>query len=479
MTSYETIIGLEIHAQISTKTKMFCACDNDSFNRNPNSNVCPICMGFPGVLPVINREAIYKGIKTALALNCTIPLFSKFDRKNYFYPDLPYGYQISQYDDPISKKGAIEIELADGKLKTIGITRLHLENDAGKLTHVLGGSLVDYNRAGTPLMEIVSEPDLRSGVEACLFAKMVQAILRTIGSSDADMEKGMMRFDASVSTRPLGEEKLYPRAEIKNLNSFKALENAIDFESKRQIILWEKGEPQDQQITVGWLDDRQETKLLRTKEDAADYRYFPEPDLPPLHLDKAWIETLRSELPELPLAKNKRFIKEYKISQGEALFFSQDPFLGNYFEEVAQVGGDPKLAASFIGTILGGRLNREGLAFDQCKITTSNFGQLIKLIKAGTISNTVAKSTVFDAMYETGESPEVIVEKNGLKQVSNVDALEEIIKKVISENSSVVADFRSGKQKAFGFLMGQIMKSSNGQANPQLVNEILQKELQV
>jgi len=475
MNKYEAVIGLEIHAQISTKTKLFCGCDNDSFGKDPNTNVCPICMGFPGMLPVPNKLAIEKGRSGALALKCTVKNFSKFDRKNYFYPDLPNGFQISQYDEPISEKGEVEIEV-NGESKIIRITRLHLENDAGKLTHVAGGSLVDFNRAGTPLMEIVSDPDLRSAEEASAYAKMIQSIVRTVGASEADMEKGMMRFDASVSTRPMGEDKLYPRAEIKNLNSFKALEAAIQYEIKRQTKLWEEGTPMDHEITVGWLDDEQKTKLMRTKENAADYRYFPEPDIPPLTITDKRIQELQTQIPELPLAKRHRFVKEYGISSIEAIFFSEDPELSQYFETAA-TAGDPKGAASFVGTILIGRLKNEGKTLSDCLIKPEHMAELLTLIKSGDISNNTAKTTVFDTMFETGESPQTIVDREGLKQVSDTGAIETLVDEVLIAHPGPVEDFKNGKEQAMGFLVGQIMKASKGQANPQMVNDLLRKKL--
>lgn len=476
MSKYEAVIGLEIHAQISTKTKLFCGCDNDSFGKEPNTNVCPICMGFPGMLPVPNKVAIEKGLKGALALKGTLKNFSKFDRKNYFYPDLPNGFQISQFDEPVSEKGVVEIEI-DGTTKIINITRLHLENDAGKLTHVPGGSLVDYNRSGTPLMEIVSDPDMRSSQEAAAYAKMVQSIMRYVGASEADMEKGMMRFDASVSTRPIGEEKLYPRAEIKNLNSFKALESAINYEIKRQEKLWDEGNPMDGEITVGWLDNEQKTKLMRTKENAADYRYFPEPDIPPLTITNERIEKLKTEIPELPLEKRRKFIEQYGLSADEALFFSEDPKRATYFETVTSGTKDPKSTASFVGSVLLGRLKADAKSIDESPITPENMIELLALIKKGDISNNIAKTTVFNAMYETGESPQTIVEREGLKQVSDTGAIETLIDEILSAHPGPVQDFKDGKQKALGFLVGQIMKASKGQANPQMVNDLLRKKL--
>jgi aspartyl-tRNA(Asn)/glutamyl-tRNA(Gln) amidotransferase subunit B len=476
MSKYEAVIGLEIHAQISTKTKLFCGCDNDSFGKAPNTNVCPICMGFPGMLPAPNVLAVEKGLKGALALKCTLKNFSKFDRKNYFYPDLPNGFQISQFDEPVSEKGTVEIEV-NGKPMTIGITRLHLENDAGKLTHVSGGSLVDYNRSGTPLMEVVSDPDMHTAQEASTYARMVQSIMRYVGASDADMEKGMMRFDASVSTRPVGEDKLYPRAEIKNLNSFRALESAINYEIKRQEKLWEEGKPMDQEITVGWLDDQQKTKLMRTKENAADYRYFPEPDLPPLTISNERIKELEAEIPELPLEKRRKFIEKYGTSEEEALFFCEEPKLARFFEEVAEGSGEHKKAASFVGTVLLGRLKNDGKSLGDCKITSEQMTNLVKLIAKGDISNNIAKTTVFDAMYENGDDPETVIEREGLKQVSDTGAIEGMVDKVIADNPGPVQDVKDGKERAVGFLVGQIMKESRGQANPKMVNEMLRKKL--
>jgi aspartyl-tRNA(Asn)/glutamyl-tRNA(Gln) amidotransferase subunit B len=475
-TEYETVIGLEIHAQMSTKSKLFCGCDNDSFGKAPNTNVCPICMGFPGMLPVISEEAFKRGIQTALALNCNIPNFSKFDRKNYFYPDLPNGFQISQFEEPVSTIGHVDIEV-DKEILKIGITRLHLENDAGKLTHVGGGSLVDYNRSGSPLMEIVTEPDLRSAKQASALAKTIQTILRYVGSSEADMEKGMMRFDASVSTRPKGDPKLYPRAEIKNLNSFRALEAAIGYEVKRQVKLWEEGNPMDGEITVGWVDEKQKTVLLRSKEDAADYRYFPEPDLPPMTIDDKTIEKMKENIPELPLAKRIKFIEKYGISEEEALYFCETPQLAQFFEDVAIESKDAKKAASFVGTVLIGKLKNEGLTLNECKIKSTDMAKLITLINDDVISNNVAKTTVFEAMYTDGETPDAIIERLGLKQVSDSSEIEAMVQEILDQNPQAVEDFKAGKQNAIGFIIGQVMKASKGQANPKIVSKIVQEKL--
>jgi aspartyl-tRNA(Asn)/glutamyl-tRNA(Gln) amidotransferase subunit B len=473
---FEAIIGLEIHAQTKTASKMFCACSSDSFNKEPNINTCPVCMGFPGQLPVINREAFRKGLKAALALHAEIPAFSKFDRKNYFYPDLPKGFQISQYDQPISKNGWLEIDL-NGQKKRIRITRLHLEDDAGKLTHIPDGTLCDFNRSGIALMEIVSEPDLRSSKEASAYARTIQTILRFSGSSDADMEKGMMRFDASVSIRPKGEEKLYPRAEIKNLNSFRSLESAIDYEIERQIFLWDEGKPLSGDITVGWSDDHQKTYFLREKEGADDYRYFPEPDLPPLVISPEIIEELQKELPELPTEKNERYQNEWKISEAEALLISSDLKLAQYFEETVSVSKDPKKAASFLTSILLGRIHKDDITFDEIKITPPMLGKLIQLVNDGKISMNIAKTEIFETMYNEGKDPEVVIKEKGLTQMNDESVLEKICQQIIDANPKSASDFKSGKAAALQFLIGQVMKQTRGQAPANLVQEILNKLL--
>jgi len=471
---YEAIIGLEIHAQISSNTKMFCSCSSDSFNKEPNINVCPICMGFPGQLPVINNVAVRKGLIAALALHCEIPPFSKFDRKNYFYPDLPKGYQISQFDQPISKKGWLEIDVNDER-KKINITRLHLEDDAGKLTHVENGTLCDYNRSGIALMEIVSEPEIRSSGEAGAYARAMQTILRYVGSSEADMEKGKMRFDASVSLRLKGETKLNPRAEIKNLNSFKSLEAAINYEIERQTILYDEGKPPAGDTTVGWSDENQKTYFLRDKEGADDYRYFPEPDLPPLIVKADFIDELQKEVPELPTEKQARYRTEWKISEAEALLLTSDLSLAQYFEEIVAKTNDPRKAAAFVGTILMAKLRRDVLTIEESKITADMIAKLIKLINDGKISMNTAKAEVFDEIYEKGTDPEVIIKEKGLEVVSDAGQLEEICKKIVADNPQSVIDYKAGKDKAYFFLVGQVMKATKGQANADMVNEILKK----
>ena len=475
MTDFEVIIGLEIHAQMSTKVKLFAPVNNDSFGKEANTNVSEICMGLPGVLPVPNILAIEKGAKAALALNCTVANYSKFDRKNYFYPDLPFGYQITQFDEPISLEGYVDI-LIDGERKRIGITRLHLENDAGKLTHTGNDTLLDYNRAGTPLMEIVSDPDLRSSKEARENAETVQKILRYVGSSDCDMEKGMMRFDASVSIRPRGEENLNPRAEIKNLNSFRALESAIEYEIKRQKKLWEAGEPLTAEETVGWDDEKQVTRRLRAKESAADYRYFPEPDIPPIVLTDEQIQKWKDEIPELPMQKYERFIADFSLNEMEARFYSEDIKLADFFEEVVKET-NAKSANSFIGTILIKRLRDAGKSITESPVSAKQIIELIKLVEAGTISNNIAKSDLFDEMMNSSKDPKAIVEEKGWAQVSDESAIEDLCKKAIEANPSAVADIAAGKGKAMGSLVGFVMKESKGQANPKMVNDILQKLL--
>lgn len=472
----EVIIGLEIHAEMNTTTKMFCSCSNDNFGKIPNTNVCPICMGFPGTLPVPNKETIRKGAVAALALNCQIQPHSKFDRKNYFYPDLPTGYQISQFDEPISKNGYLEITL-NGEKKRIGITRLHLENDAGKLTHGTQGTLLDFNRAGKPLMEIVSEPDMRSAKEAKEYAETVQKLVRYCDSSDCDMEKGQMRFDASVSLRPIGDSKLYPRAEIKNLNSFRSLESAIEYEIKRQTALWEAGTPPSTETTVGWDELKGQTYLMREKESAADYRYFPEPDLTPIDVSEAELAEWLKQVPEAPGEKLDRFMKDYGMSDAEARFLAEDSTYAKLFEDTAKGSGNAKTAASFVGTVLPNRLKEANKTLSDSGLTAAHFTELIKLIDAGTISNNTAKTTVLEEMMLTQKMPTLIVEEKGLAQVSDTAALEALCKAAIEANPGPVADVKAGKTKAMGALVGYVMKESKGQANPPLVNSILEKLL--
>lgn len=471
MPELEIIIGLEIHAQLSTKTKLFCSCDNDAFGAEPNTRVCPVCMGFPGMLPVLNQTALEKGVRGAAALGGKIQNFSKFDRKNYFYPDLPTGFQISQFDQPISLAGQVDVEL-EGETYPIGITRVHLENDAGKLTHTVNGTLCDYNRAGTPLVEIVTEPDMRSPEQAQALAKEIQKILRAVDASSADMEKGMMRFDASISLRPKGDEKLYPRTEIKNLNSFTALLKALKHEAKKQKKAWEAGEVPTQEITVGWLDDQEVTKLLRDKESAMDYRYFPEPDLPPVTFTDKEIAQIEKSIPELPRAKFHRYQKELSLTEAEALRISEEPELAKFFEAAVD---KPKNAKKIANLLLSVVLAEND--WEQSDITPEHLTQTYKLQAAGKISSSAAKEIVQKAM-ETGSSAENLMKELGLEQKSDSGEIEAWVDEVIAANPQAIEDIKGGKDKPIQFLVGQVMKISRGAANPPMVMELIKQKVQ-
>lgn len=476
----ETIIGLEIHAQLSTKSKLWCSCDNDAFGIKPNMRICPICTGFPGMLPVLNKVALNKALTAAAAFGCDIQKFSKFDRKNYFYPDLPTGYQITQNEEPFALRGKVEIlvpikdehgNMSKISAKKIKLTRVHIENDAGKMTHTKEGSLVDFNRAGTPLIEIVTEPDLRSSVEAKALAQEIQKILRVVGASDADMEKGMMRFDASVSLRPLGDKKLYARAEVKNLNSFTSLEKAIEFEISRQTKLWETGNTPDKDSTRGWMDDLEETKLLRAKESADDYRYFPEPDIPPLVFTDKEIDDFSREIPELPSKKFFKYKKEYKLSAQDSLKLSESIDISDFFEKTVELSGNPKNSAKLIFSAL---LSDD--EWSDSQITPKHFADVLSLLDKSVISSSGAKKIIEEAM-KSGKSAEILMSELGLEQISNTDDLEKWINEVLLANPKTVEDFKNGKEKVLGFLVGQVMKMSRGSANPAMVKEVLESKL--
>jgi aspartyl-tRNA(Asn)/glutamyl-tRNA(Gln) amidotransferase subunit B len=482
---YEVIIGLEVHAQIATDSKLWCGCSNDDFDADPNTLTCPVCLGYPGALPVLNKKALELSFQTALALNCKIPKVSKFDRKNYFYPDLPLGYQISQFDEPISESGYLEVVVpTEGNRndqstnlnvqKRIGITRLHLENDAGKLMHEGDWSLVDFNRSGSPLMEIVSEPDMRSAAEAKAYAEELQKVVQTLGTSEANMYKGQMRFDASVSLRPVGEKKLYPRSEIKNLNSFRSLEAAINYEIRRQTELWDAGTPAEVETTVGWVEEEQKTKMMREKESAADYRYFPDPDLPPLKTEEAYVEKLRSELPELPAVYRVRLQSDFGLSEEEAELAVSQIQLGRFFEQVASATGDHKRARTFVFNVLLGFLKEDALEVSESKVSAEHLIALIGAVNDGEISASVAKE-VLEEVSMTGKDPMQIVSDKGLEQVSDAGELEGICQKVLVDNAGIVADYKGGKEKAFSALVGKVMGATKGQANPNVVTEILKK----
>jgi len=486
---YQPVVGLEIHIELKTKSKMFCSCLNDPDERHPNVNICPVCTAQPGSLPVINKEAVRKTLKTGLALNCQIPEYSKFDRKNYFYPDLPKGYQISQYDMPLCKKGFLEIEG-----KKIRITRVHLEEDTGRLVHPEGAdySLVDFNRAGIPLMELVTEPDLKSVTETRKFAEELQLILRYLGVSDADMEKGQLRVEANIS---LGKDKkLGTKVEIKNLNSFRAVEKALDYEIERQTKVLKSGKKVIQE-TRGWDDIRGITVGQREKEEAHDYHYFPEPDLPPLHITSEIINEIKAEIPELPQPRRERLKKEYNLLDKEIEVFVFNKDLGEYFEKAMselrqwikeikfkrRVVEEEflklvKLCSNYIITDLQGLLKRASVTGEDFLITPENFAEFITLIYEGKISSKIAKM-VLEEMFKTGADPSHIIEEKGLIQITDEAEIKKIIKEVISKNKKAVQDFKKGKANAFQFLIGQIMTKTKGKANPQLVKDILSRTL--
>ncbi len=468
---YETVVGLEVHVELHTKSKIFCGCAT-SFGAPPNTNTCPICLGHPGVLPVLNKQAMEYAMKAAMALNCQIGAVSKFDRKNYFYPDSPKAYQISQFDQPIGEHGWIDIEV-DGVAKRIGITRLHLEEDAGKLTHIGGGfgSLVDFNRVGTPLIEIVSEPDIRSPQEAYAYLEKLKAIMEYCDVSDVKMEQGSLRCDANVSVRLRGAEKFGTRTELKNMNSFRGVERGLEYEVERQIDVIENG-GQVVQETRRWDEGQGRTITMRSKEEAHDYRYFPDPDLVLIEIDEAWRERVRASIPELPDARRQRYISELGLTEYDAGVITSSIKIADFFEASLKYTSDAKAAANWIMGELLGYLNANNLEFADSKATGQGLGEMIGLIEKGTISTKIAK-TVFKSMIETGKAPQAIVEEQGLVQISDEGAILAIVDQVIAANPQSVADFQAGKDKAIGFLVGQIMKETKGKANPGLVNKLI------
>jgi aspartyl-tRNA(Asn)/glutamyl-tRNA(Gln) amidotransferase subunit B len=472
---YEAVIGLEVHAQLQTNTKIFCGCET-AFGEEANTRTCPVCIGMPGVLPVLNRKAVEYIIKTGLATHCAITPSSRFARKNYFYPDLPKGYQISQYELPLCEKGHVEI-LVDGKVKRIGITRIHLEEDAGKNLHTSesGASLVDLNRAGTPLMEIVSEPDIRSADEAVEYLKKLRSILRYIEVSDADMEKGNFRCDCNVSIRPAGAGEYGTRAEVKNVNSFKFVQKALEYEIKRQAQILDEGGRVVQETRL-FDSAKGVTFSMRSKEEAHDYRYFPEPDLVPVVTSAETIEAIRRTITELPEAKRDRFVKEYGLPEYDADMLTQSRALAAYYEEAARLSGLPKVISNWMMGELMRLLNAEGKEIEDCPVRPDRLAGMVKMINDGTISTKIAK-TVFEDMYGTGKDAETVVREKGLVQVSDSGAIEIIIADVIKANPAQHADYKGGKDKLFGFFVGQVMKASKGKANPEMVNELLKKKL--
>ncbi|MCC3375834.1 Asp-tRNA(Asn)/Glu-tRNA(Gln) amidotransferase subunit GatB [Cohnella sp. REN36] len=475
VSKYETVVGLEVHVELHTKSKIFCGCAT-SFGAPPNTNTCPVCLGHPGVLPVLNRQAVEYAMKAAMAINCDIAEWCKFDRKNYFYPDSPKAYQISQYDQPIGSNGWIDIEV-NGETKRIGITRLHLEEDAGKLTHIDGGygSLADFNRVGTPLVEIVSEPDIRSPEEAKAYLEKLKAIMQYCDVSDVKMEEGSLRCDANVSIRPYGQEAFGTRTELKNMNSFRGVQRGLEYEVMRQADVLDGGGRVVQE-TRRWDESQGKTFSMRSKEEAHDYRYFPDPDLVRIHIDEEWKTRVRASIPELPDARQARYATAYGLPSYDAGVITSSIKLADFFEESLKYTNDAKASANWIMGDLLGYLNANNLELEQVKITGQGLGEMIQLIEKGTISNKIAK-TVFKAMLESGKLPQQIVEEQGLVQISDEGAILAIVDAVIAANPQSVEDFRGGKDKAIGFLVGQIMKETKGKANPGLVNKLLMDRL--
>lgn len=476
---YEVVIGLEVHTELKTKTKIFCGC-RSSFGADPNTNVCPVCLGLPGVLPVLNKQVLAFAVRAGLALNCEISRFSKFDRKNYYYPDLPKNFQTSQFDLPICGSGHLDIEV-DGEKRRIGITRAHMEEDAGKLVHHGTSitdsdySLVDYNRTGTPLLEIVSEPDMRSAKEAVAYMEKIRAILQYVGVSDCKMEEGSLRCDANVSVRPVGQKELGTKTEIKNINSFKGVGRAIEYEAIRQAELLEEGGKVIQE-TRTWDGKEGVTKSMRTKEEANDYRYFPEPDLVPFTVSEEYIETVRKNLPELPDARKERYMADLSLSDEDAESMIIDKDRADYFEAMVKAGADPKASVNWLMGDFAKQLTADGLEMAKAPVMPTDLAELLQLVDKGTISGKIAKK-VFTIMWTEGGQPETIIKAKGLVQISDTSVIEKIIAQVIEANPQSVEDFKAGKKKAVGFLMGQVMKATKGQANPQVANGMLMKKL--
>ena len=480
-TDFEVVIGLEVHAQLLTKSKMFCSCSTDYANAAPNTHVCPICMGMPGVLPVINQEAVAYTIMTALALNCSIPEYAKFDRKNYAYPDLMKGYQISQYDVPLSRNGYLTVEY-DGQRRRIGITRVHLEEDTARLLHHEGYSLIDINRSGTPLMEIVSEPDIRSPEEARLYMQKLREILVYLGVSSGRMEEGSLRCDANISVRPCGQQELGVKTEIKNMNSFRSVERALEYEAQRQIGMAVSGETIHQE-TRGWVETKGITVPQRSKEQAHDYRYFPEPDLPPLVISRAWVEELRAQLPELPDARRARYMTEYGLSAQDANVLTEEKSLGDYFEQVMAISqvsdrkARAKAASNWLLSEVVRLLKASNLSINDCPLSPAALANLLDLLDKERITGKQGKE-VLDEAFASGEMPEEIVLRKGIKPpISDQRELERIVEEVITNNAKVVNDYRAGKTNALQALVGKIMKQTHGQARADIVQKLLKAKL--
>jgi aspartyl-tRNA(Asn)/glutamyl-tRNA(Gln) amidotransferase subunit B len=471
---YEVVIGVEVHAQLRTKTKMFCGCGT-TFGRSPNSQTCPVCLGLPGTLPVINRAAVEMAVRAGLALNCTIGASNQFDRKNYFYPDLPKGYQISQYESPICEHGWIEIAVGDSN-KRVKIRRAHLEEDAGKNVHETGtsGSRVDLNRAGTPLLEIVTEPDMRSADEVVAYLKGLRDILMYLDVCDGNMDEGSFRCEPNLSLRPLGQKEFGTKVELKNINSFKFVKDAIEYEIKRQTKVLSEGGKIYQETRL-WNLDRGETAVMRSKEEAHDYRYFPDPDLVPLKLDKEWIEGFRGSVPELPAARVNRLVQDYGLPEYDAGVLTVSKGIADYFEACVKLFNQPKTVSNWVMGELTRELNLSGIDITASPVTPERLIDLLQLVETGTISLKVARE-IFPELYRSGKQPEQIVQEKGLTQVSDEGALDKIIDEVLTKNPAQVAQLKEGKQQVLGFLVGQVMKASGGKANPGKVNELLKKK---
>ncbi len=478
--NYETVIGLEVHVQLTTRTKIFCGCSTE-FGRTPNSQTCPVCLGLPGALPVLNRKAVELAIRTGLATNCRIAPRSIFARKNYFYPDLPKGYQISQYELPVCEHGWLDIDLGDGQSKRIGITRAHMEEDAGKLIHgetpeTAGSSLVDLNRACTPLLEIVSEPDMRSADEAIAYLKKLHQIVVYLGVCDGNLEEGSFRCDANVSVRPFGQKEFGTRAELKNINSFRFIKQAIEYEVERQIDLVEGGGKVIQETRL-FDSGTGMTRSMRGKEEAHDYRYFPDPDLVPLVISPAWIEEVRTTLPELPDAKRRRFVEELGLPAYDAEVLAADRNLADYFDACVTLAKDAKSCANWVmGEVLR-KLKETDTEVAAAPVTPELLSGLLARIADDTISGKIAK-TVFEKMWQSGETADQIIQAQGLKQVTDTGAIEGLVDQVIADHPEQVAEYLSGKDKLIGFFVGKVMQASQGKANPGMVNQLLKKKLQ-
>ena len=477
-TPFEAVIGLEIHAQLLTDTKIFCACAT-RFGAAPNANVCPVCLGLPGALPVLNRRAVELGIRAALALNCTVQPRSIFARKNYFYPDLPKGYQISQYEHPLATDGEVRYAEDEGE-RVVRIIRVHLEEDAGKSLHAAGGDAdrhthLDFNRSGVPLIEIVTHPDLRSPAAAADFFTRLRGILTTIGVNDGNMEEGSLRCDANVSIRPVGEPALGVKVEVKNLNSFRFLQRAIEYEIHRQTEAVRAGRRVEQETRL-WNTAAHRTVSMRSKEDAHDYRYFPEPDLPPVEVSEAWIAEVAAAMPELPEARKQRLVQQYRLSAGEAGQLADTGALTAYFEAVSAAAGNAKAAVNWVMGEVARRLNADGEEIGAVGVSPDALGRLIRMVDGGVVSGSAAK-TVFERMYGTGRDAAEIVEAEGLGQIGDEERLREVVTRVVAANDDAVSRFRRGNEGSLGFLVGQVMRETRGRANPRLVNELLRRAL--